>query len=366
MSAVRTCESSSPCRAASIRRSPRRCSPSRATTSSACRCSSTIRAIGRSLVRQLLHARRSSRRAARRGGDRHPALHPELRAAVRRAGRLEFRQRVHGRPHAASVRALQQRPEVRHAARARARLRRRRGRHRATTRASSAIAPPDATPAEARRRSVEGPVLFPVLADAGAAGARRLPGRRSLQGRRARLRATPGLPVADKPDSQEICFIPDDDYAAFVAQRTHRTPRATARSSTSRDACSAATRHPPVHRRPAQGARPAARPTGAPMYVLALDAGRAAGRRRPEGVARAHDADGVRRELDCTRAGDALRASPRRSATGIAPRRRASRALERRARRGRLRRAADRGHARSGGRLLRRRCRWSAASDGFE
>jgi tRNA-specific 2-thiouridylase len=25
-----------------------------------------------------------------------------------------------------------------------------------------------------------------------------------------------GLPVADKPDSQEICFIPDDDYSAFV------------------------------------------------------------------------------------------------------------------------------------------------------
>lgn len=25
-----------------------------------------------------------------------------------------------------------------------------------------------------------------------------------------------GLPVAQKPDSQEICFVPDDDYAAFV------------------------------------------------------------------------------------------------------------------------------------------------------
>lgn len=25
-----------------------------------------------------------------------------------------------------------------------------------------------------------------------------------------------GLPVAHKPDSQEICFIPDDDYAAFI------------------------------------------------------------------------------------------------------------------------------------------------------
>src|SRR5437867_9210493 len=27
------------------------------------------------------------------------------------------------------------------------------------------------------------------------------------------------LPVAEKPDSQEICFIPDHDYAAFVGKR---------------------------------------------------------------------------------------------------------------------------------------------------
>src|SRR5205823_5225120 len=26
------------------------------------------------------------------------------------------------------------------------------------------------------------------------------------------------LPVADKPDSQEICFVPDDDYAGFVSR----------------------------------------------------------------------------------------------------------------------------------------------------
>src|SRR5438874_4980290 len=32
----------------------------------------------------------------------------------------------------------------------------------------------------------------------------------------ARLRR---LPVADKPDSQEICFIPNDDYASFVSAR---------------------------------------------------------------------------------------------------------------------------------------------------
>lgn len=29
-----------------------------------------------------------------------------------------------------------------------------------------------------------------------------------------------GLPVFDKPDSQEVCFVPDNDYAAFVRRHT--------------------------------------------------------------------------------------------------------------------------------------------------
>lgn len=32
------------------------------------------------------------------------------------------------------------------------------------------------------------------------------------------------LPIADKPDSQEICFIPDGDYAAFVEQHGEVAP----------------------------------------------------------------------------------------------------------------------------------------------
>ncbi|MCH8309363.1 MAG: tRNA 2-thiouridine(34) synthase MnmA [Chloroflexi bacterium] len=39
-----------------------------------------------------------------------------------------------------------------------------------------------------------------------------------------RLAAEAGLPVADKPDSQEICFIPDGDYRKFVGERTQPTP----------------------------------------------------------------------------------------------------------------------------------------------
>ena len=38
------------------------------------------------------------------------------------------------------------------------------------------------------------------------------------------LAADAGLPVADKPDSQEICFIPDDDYRKFVADRVKPRP----------------------------------------------------------------------------------------------------------------------------------------------
>ena len=34
------------------------------------------------------------------------------------------------------------------------------------------------------------------------------------------MAAAAGLPVADKPDSQEICFVPDNDYAGLVQRRT--------------------------------------------------------------------------------------------------------------------------------------------------
>lgn len=34
-----------------------------------------------------------------------------------------------------------------------------------------------------------------------------------------------GIPVADKPDSMEICFIADDDYAGFIEKRTAQTQK---------------------------------------------------------------------------------------------------------------------------------------------
>ncbi len=39
------------------------------------------------------------------------------------------------------------------------------------------------------------------------------------------LAAEFGLAVADKPDSQEICFVPDDDYKAFLAEKAPESLR---------------------------------------------------------------------------------------------------------------------------------------------
>jgi tRNA-specific 2-thiouridylase len=38
------------------------------------------------------------------------------------------------------------------------------------------------------------------------------------------IAADAGLPVADKPDSQDICFIPDGDYKKFVGERNQPRP----------------------------------------------------------------------------------------------------------------------------------------------
>jgi tRNA-specific 2-thiouridylase len=79
------------------------------------------------------------------------------------------------------------------------------------------------------------------------------------------------LPVADKPDSQEICFVPDDDYASFVAKHA---PDA-ARDGVIVDARGQVLGgHGGVHRftvgqRKGLGLSTAAT-HGSPMYVLAL------------------------------------------------------------------------------------------------
>lgn len=78
------------------------------------------------------------------------------------------------------------------------------------------------------------------------------------------------LPVADKPDSQEICFIPDDDYAGFVAKHDPDAVRAGA--IVSEDGHVLGT-HGGIHRFTVgqrKGLGLPHSPTGAPLYVLAL------------------------------------------------------------------------------------------------
>ena len=77
------------------------------------------------------------------------------------------------------------------------------------------------------------------------------------------------LPVADKPDSQEICFIPDNDYRAFI---TKSLPEPARDGLVVDEAGRVLGSHAGVHRftvgqRKGLGV---ASPTGVPMYVLAL------------------------------------------------------------------------------------------------
>jgi tRNA-specific 2-thiouridylase len=78
------------------------------------------------------------------------------------------------------------------------------------------------------------------------------------------------LPVANKPDSQEICFIPDHDYGAFVDRHAAATPRAGLIVDERGRVLGS---HQGVHRFTVgqrKGLGLSGSPTGAPMYVLAL------------------------------------------------------------------------------------------------
>ena len=81
------------------------------------------------------------------------------------------------------------------------------------------------------------------------------------------------LPVADKPDSQEICFIPDNDYAKFVT--AHAPHAADAQGAIVDEGGRLLGRHEGVHRFTVgqrKGLGLSGSPGGAPVYVLALDA----------------------------------------------------------------------------------------------
>jgi tRNA-specific 2-thiouridylase len=78
------------------------------------------------------------------------------------------------------------------------------------------------------------------------------------------------LPVADKPDSQEICFIPDKDYASFI---TGRSPEAVLPGAIVAQDGEVLGTHGGIHRFTVgqrKGLGLASSPTGTPMYVLEL------------------------------------------------------------------------------------------------
>ena len=78
------------------------------------------------------------------------------------------------------------------------------------------------------------------------------------------------LPVAEKPDSQEICFVPDNDYATFVSKRAPGVN--ISGTIVDQDGRSIGT-HEGIHRFTVgqrKGLGLSSSPDGAPRYVVAL------------------------------------------------------------------------------------------------
>jgi tRNA-specific 2-thiouridylase len=79
-----------------------------------------------------------------------------------------------------------------------------------------------------------------------------------------------GLHVAAKPDSHEICFVPDGDYASFVERRAGRVA---VQGGVIKDVCGAPLgTHRGVHRFTVGQRKGLGLAAGQPLYVVALDA----------------------------------------------------------------------------------------------
>jgi tRNA-uridine 2-sulfurtransferase len=82
-----------------------------------------------------------------------------------------------------------------------------------------------------------------------------------------RLAAERGLPTADKPESQEICFVPDDDYASFVERHSGTGDR---QGSIVDEDGRELGRHAGVHRYTVGQRRGLGVTSSRPLYVLAV------------------------------------------------------------------------------------------------
>ena len=209
--------------------------------SSGCRCSSTIRLTARQSFGSCcsLDDLHDARRVAAAINIPHYILNLERQFDEQVVS--NFVARVRRGPDAAPLRALQQRPEVRGAREPRARIRRRRRGDRPLRAESIATT---STDRYRLKRGVDPAkdqsyFLFSLTQDQLARAVFPV-GDRGKDAVRAYARAR-RLPVADKPDSQEICFVPDHDYAALRRKAVAGHRRGRAPSSTSRAECSART-----------------------------------------------------------------------------------------------------------------------------
>ncbi|MDX2181488.1 MAG: tRNA 2-thiouridine(34) synthase MnmA [Bryobacteraceae bacterium] len=88
-----------------------------------------------------------------------------------------------------------------------------------------------------------------------------------------RLAEELGLPVAEKPDSQEICFVPNGDYAAFIDAylKDRGVPRETVQGEIVSTAGTPLGRHEGAHRFTVGQRRGVGIAAGEPLYVISTN-----------------------------------------------------------------------------------------------
>jgi tRNA-uridine 2-sulfurtransferase len=109
--------------------------------------------------------------------------------------------------------------------------------------------------------------LFPLMQDQLAAAMFPVGSLTKPQVRREARRLE--LQVAEKPDSQEICFVPDGDYASFVAKKAPRVAQAGAIVAESGERIGT---HAGIHRFTIGQRKGLGVSAPAPLYVLKIDA----------------------------------------------------------------------------------------------